>query len=51
MRWMNIGQYCHHETMELVPVIYDLHDIRAYVEDKDIDWVNNAMDKLYAKES
>ena len=51
VRWRNIGQYRNQETMELVPVIFDLHDVRAYVDDKDIDWVDNAVNKLYAKGS
>ena len=49
VRWRNIGQYkrLDGDRMGVVPVVFDLHDVREYVIDHDADWIDHAMEKLY----
>jgi hypothetical protein len=44
-----IGQYkrLDGKRRSLVPVVFDLHDVREYVIDQDADWIVHAMEKLY----
>jgi hypothetical protein len=48
--WRNIGQYkrlVDGERMGVVPVVFDLCDVREYVIDQDAGWIACAMNKLY----
>mmetsp|Transcript_24421 Transcript_24421/g.35886 ORF Transcript_24421/g.35886 Transcript_24421/m.35886 type:complete len:594 (+) Transcript_24421:43-1824(+) len=46
VRWRSIGKYTNNDG-ERVPVLYDLHNVREYNEERDFDWIDAAILKLY----
>jgi len=48
VKWRNIGFYAKHGLD--IPVLYDLHSVREYKQDQDIEWIEKAMKYLYPQQ-